>query len=234
MSRLIACSTLDVNSEHATALALRHGIESAPEPGRPAMQRRSRLARALLQEMLADDFGTGPWTLSADSRGKPFIEERATDPSFGVSIAHGDDIVAAAVSTIGTVGVDVEPHRTDRDLLRIAEYAFGCAEQGRTAAGGARQFYRTWTLREAMGKATGDGLALAADGIDRTTALPEEGAWTQEEGAWLLAHRFLQDRQSLALAVRRDPGADPAAWSFDAISWRGLVLASVAAPMCEA
>ena len=32
---------------------------------------------------------------------------------------------------------------------------------------GITEFYRIWTLREAIAKATGEGLVMAMDGVDR-------------------------------------------------------------------
>lgn len=59
----------------------------------------------------------------------------------------------------------------------LAAKAFGPVERQLVAEGGAAAFYKLWTLREAMGKATGQGLALAADGADHVGNGPDEGVW---------------------------------------------------------
>ena len=49
----------------------------------------------------------------------------------------------------------------------MAEATFGPLETQRVGRTGERGFYRIWTVREAMGKATGEGLRLVADRLDR-------------------------------------------------------------------
>jgi 4'-phosphopantetheinyl transferase len=79
-----------------------------------------------------------------------------------VSASHAGDRVAVAVSTRGTVGIDVEPPRArplSRALLRRTlgqgelEYLLGLPESPRR-----REFLRIWTAKEAILKATGEGL----------------------------------------------------------------------------
>jgi 4'-phosphopantetheinyl transferase len=182
---------------------------------RPQARSASLLARAALKALLAHQTAAESWVFSPDSTGKL----RVTAPGRAgveVSISHSGARVACAVSHVGPVGIDIEAHRP-RAYDAIARYGFGKGEQTLAARLGARAFYRIWTLREAMGKATGEGLALATDGIDRVEPAPEEGCWVSQPAqgpAWRLAHEFLEPGYSLALAV---PGGAPD-WRPDAIA----------------
>ena len=100
------------------------------------------------------------------------------------------------------VGIDVEVHRPRRNFDRIAA-AFGL-RQCLVAADGAAGFYRIWTLKEAMAKASGVGLAEVADRTDRAAGGPKEGAWRANVGTtpWWLAHATPVPSVSLALAIR--------------------------------
>ncbi len=174
---------------------------------RTAARSASLLARAALKALLAHEIAEKSWVFSHDSTGKLRV---AAPGVTGVeaSISHSGDRVACAVSRVGPVGVDIEAHRP-RAYDAIARYGFGPEERALVARLGARAFYRIWTLREAMGKATGEGLALVTDGLDRIDPAPEEGCWVSRPAqgpAWRLAHEFVEPGYSLALAV---PGAAP-------------------------
>nr|WP_298689253.1 4'-phosphopantetheinyl transferase superfamily protein [uncultured Dongia sp.] len=110
--------------------------------------------------------------------------------------------MAAAATAVGPIGVDIELARPGRNLPGIAEAAFGQAERRRCNRDGANGFYRTWTLREAIAKALGAGLAMAADRVDRVAAGPDEGYWDWQ--GWQLAHHRLAAGLSFAMAVRPD------------------------------
>ena len=81
----------------------------------------------------------------------------------------------------------------------LAALAFGPAEQ--TEAAAAEGFYRIWTLREAMAKATGEGLMLAANRCD---LIGGDGSVSQRRiervgRVWHLVHARIGEH-SLAVA----------------------------------
>jgi phosphopantetheinyl transferase (holo-ACP synthase) len=119
-----------------------------------------------------------------------------------VSISHTSSLVAAAVSAIGPIGIDVERRDRVRDFARLAAAAFGSIEAATVAAEGAAAFYRIWSVREAMSKATGDGLPEVVDRQDRVPPKLPDGKWIVGRDNWLLAHDVIKDGVSLALAVR--------------------------------
>lgn len=165
----------------------------------PSADRSGRTAtgRALAVQLLMALGGTG-WTLEADRQGKPV----AHGP-FGrhVSIAHSRDLVAAAASVVGPIGIDIEYRNPARDLDRLAEAAYGAEECRAVAAYGIAAFYRIWTVREAISKATGDGMALVTDRTDRVPPAMTDGSFVAAGGDWLLAHDVIAPDFSLALAA---------------------------------
>jgi phosphopantetheinyl transferase len=165
----------------------------------PSADRSGRTAtgRALALQLLMALGGTG-WTLEADGQGKPV----ARGPfARHVSIAHSRDMVAAAASVVGPIGIDIEYRNPARDLDRLAQAAYGAGECGAVAACGIAAFYRIWTVREAISKATGDGMALVTDRTDRVPLAMTDGSFVAAGGEWLLAHDVIAPDFSLALAA---------------------------------
>ena len=102
-----------------------------------------------------------------EPHGKPVIEDGAVEHS----VAHSGDVVAVAVART-PVGVDVEqldgrPHPLggDGDPEALARLVLSAAERAVLAAvppaDRARAFLVAWTRKEAVTKATGDGLRAA-------------------------------------------------------------------------
>lgn len=169
-------------------------------------------ARALLRAVLAQVTGRRDWLLRPDARGKPFafLPDGSAGPF--LSLSHSGQNVAVAVGSGGPLGIDVEMHRA-RDFARLAAYAFG-PQEAVVAARRDADFYRLWTLREAMGKATGDGLRLAADGVDKILAPETAGVWLQDD--WGL-FSCTENSASLAIAQRVQK-SEILAWNAAALS----------------
>jgi phosphopantetheinyl transferase len=162
----------------------------------PAVRRAS--GQALASQLLVA-MGHESKTFDTDARGKPIVRGA---PTMHISIAHSRNVVTAAASAIGPVGIDIEYRNPDRDLSRLARAAFGPAECQAVAAHGVSAFYRIWTLREAISKATGDGMALVADRIDRVPIVMGDGTLVAAGDEWLVAHDVVAQDFSLALVVR--------------------------------
>jgi phosphopantetheinyl transferase len=179
---------------------------SLPADNFPGARRRSLLARALLRRMLVHTTGIPPggWVFEVEPSGRPSVRNASCERVPSISLAHSGGWVAVAASDAVTIGIDIEVHRPRRNLSGIAAAAFGPDEQRLVAADGAASFYRIWTLREAMAKASGEGIAEVADRIDRVANGPKEGVWRASIGAtpWLLAHTTPVSGLSLAVAIR--------------------------------
>ena len=158
---------------------------------------RTATGRALAVQLLIALGGTG-WTIERDAQGKPI----ARGPfARHVSIAHSRNVVVAAASAVGPIGIDIEHRDPTRDLVRLAHAAYGAEERRAVALSGLSAFYRIWTVREAISKATGDGMALVTDGTDRVPPAMVDGAFAASLDDWLLAHDVIAQDFSLALAV---------------------------------
>jgi len=105
------------------------------------------------------------------------------------SVAHSGDLVAVAVART-PVGVDVEqldgrrrPLGGNGDLDGLARIVLSAAEQAALAevppAGRARAFLVAWTRKEAVTKATGDGLRVAFSDVvvAAQTGPPRLASW---------------------------------------------------------
>lgn len=122
----------------------------------------ARIALARLCE------GTDHGPIKKDGNGKPYFAAVGA-PQF--SISHSEIIVAAALADAcdGRIGIDVEPVRTDRNVLSIAERFFSPDELSRfKECGGTHDaFYSLWTEKEARAKLFGDGLGFELSGNAR-------------------------------------------------------------------
>ena len=80
-------------------------------------------------------------------------------------------------------------------------------------------FYAIWCLREALSKATGNGLAQAADRTDRILVDPSPGFWHAviDDEKWLLALVAPFEGYSLAVSVRPYGQAESLSWSEDSL-----------------
>jgi 4'-phosphopantetheinyl transferase len=178
---------------------------SLPADDFPGARRRSLLARALLRRMLVQTTGIPPrgWVFDVEPSGRPIVRNADCEHVPSISLAHSAGWVAIAASDAGAIGIDIEVHRPRRNFSGIAAAAFGPDEQRLVAADGAASFYRIWTLREAMAKASGEGIAEVADRIDRVANGPKEGVWWASIGTtpWLLAHTTPVSGLSLAVAI---------------------------------
>lgn len=194
--------------------------------GNDAARSRSLMGRCLVRALVDSVTGTDGrgCRIDSDSNGRPHVTLASGERGPFISVSHSAEMVVAAATDLGPLGIDVEYRRTDRSFRELAAFAFGKGEQ-RSSAGSREGFYRIWTLREAMGKATGRGLVEAADGVDRITDGPRIGAWetagpaTPSGTHWFLAHIEPAPDYSMALAIRRDRTAQPFSWSMDSIEW---------------
>jgi 4'-phosphopantetheinyl transferase len=151
---------------------------------RPADTARYLAAHALTRIVLGRCLEQSPSSLVIDrtcrcgaQHGKP----RLAGGGPGFSLSHAGDVVGVAVLDGGAVGLDVEAVRPISDLAAMARH-IGAPEE--PAA-----FFRAWTRKEALLKATGDGLAspmaaivLDADGVRSWTGegAPDGPVWLRD------------------------------------------------------
>lgn len=148
-------------------------------------------AHALLRAGLSARAGGAPqdWRFATAAHGKPYLLDPPRDLRFNVTHAQGR--VAVAIAEGVEIGVDVEPANRRAESLKLAERFFAPEETAflRALEGEARRdaFFAIWTLKEAVVKATGKGLA---QGLDSFAVFPDPPRLTmrEEAGDWRLAH----------------------------------------------
>lgn len=161
-------------------------------------------AHALLRAALSQRAGVAPldWRFAATQRGKPYLLDPPRDLRF--SMTHTRGMVAVAVTEGFEIGVDVEPANRRAESMKLAERFFAPEETAmlRALEGDARRdaFFAIWTLKEAVVKATGEGLSR---GLDSFTIFldPPRVTMPEDAGAWRLEH-WRRGAHHFALAGR--------------------------------
>ena len=121
--------------------------------------------RGVLRVVLARYLGLAPGEveLATAPNGKPTVSPACRRVDLRFSSSHSGGLACYAVTVGADVGVDVERIRPMPDLDDIARLYFAESERGALArrpagAGRLEEFFRLWTTKEAVLKATGDGL----------------------------------------------------------------------------
>lgn len=112
--------------------------------------------RTLMRRLLGKLLHIAPQDvpLITDARGKPLLEGVQLP---AISLSHSGPWLAIALSTQGgQLGLDIERVLPDFDYTPLAEayFAFQVRERLHTPT----DFFKAWTLREAVAKALGSGL----------------------------------------------------------------------------
>jgi len=123
------------------------------------------LLRARLSER-APSIAPAQWRFGATPHGKPFL----LSPLAGVdvSLSHTRGMAAVAIAAGLDVGVDVESVLRPRDAVKVAERFFAPQEAALVRGQSdlvlqSEVFFALWTLKEAVVKADGRGLARGLD-----------------------------------------------------------------------
>jgi 4'-phosphopantetheinyl transferase len=190
---------------------------------RPADRDAFIAAHALLRALLSALPGAPPagaWRFLADANGKPVLPGLG----LGFSLSHTRGMVACALGPAET-GVDLEP--LDRALMP-EELAPACLTPREAAAllalpraARPERFLAHWTLKEAVAKATGEGVRrdFTRLGFDLAPPRLREG---EDDEAWFLAQFRPAAGHVLALAARIAPGGRrPALLRLDAAARGG-------------
>jgi 4'-phosphopantetheinyl transferase len=139
-------------------------------------RRRFIVGRGLLRTMLGRRLERAPASLvfGAGAHGKPTLAD-AEGLAFNVS--HAGDYVLVAVGRAAALGVDVEQQRAGFDLVEVGRQVFTPTELALIAnapdAHRTFRFFRQWTFKEAVAKASGLGLSLDLQRFE--IAFPDKG-----------------------------------------------------------
>ena len=183
-------------------------VDRANRYGTDALRERYVAGRAALRETLAGRLGVAPADVGIRRglRGRPMLEPPG-QLDFNVTHTRGVALIAHLERPGFRVGVDIEA--VDRTLAHDGlARKFLTARERETIAdldddGRRRAFLRLWTCKEAMSKATGDGISapFGEIGIDRPGRL---------------------------VVVEGDGPYDPARWTLHAVDVAHELLATVA------
>ncbi len=127
-----------------------------------SQRQRWAASRSYLRHVLSQYVDEPPDAIRFDygTFGKPVL---ASHPAVHFSLSHAGELAVAAVTTIGPVGVDVEPLRSFPQLAGMMSLSMTaseravldqCSEEER-----ATWFLHGWTRKEAVLKAIGEGLS---------------------------------------------------------------------------
>jgi 4'-phosphopantetheinyl transferase len=153
------------------ALSLSESILSGPERDRANrfhfIHHRERfiLGRGILRMLLAKYTGMAAAELRfvEGPFGKPALEQAAENSEVFFNISHCEDVALFAFRTDQPIGVDIERVRELKDADELVARFFSAREnqefQGLSGELKAQAFFNLWTRKEALLKATGDGIA---------------------------------------------------------------------------
>ena len=110
--------------------------------------------------------------IRTDPNGKPYLANQAGPSGVCFNISHSGDAFAFAFSWIGSIGIDIEIIKPIPDMQAIMDRHFTSAEKESILAipseQQTREFFKYWTRKEAVLKASGDGLSLPLEKVDTT------------------------------------------------------------------
>lgn len=109
-------------------------------------------------------------TLKRESSGKPYFKDKTLGE---FNISHSSKLAVAVYSQHGELGIDIELLDARKSIDGIAERFLGEEERDYIADAPDKTlaFYKLWTAKEALVKATGAGLSSLA----RTNVLSQNG-----------------------------------------------------------
>jgi 4'-phosphopantetheinyl transferase len=135
----------------------------------PELYARHVIGRAALRVLAGHASDCEPRTVEVAQTpaGKPFLPDM---PDLHVGVAHTGRLVAVAVCQGVEVGVDVETAQVTRLSPQRLVARFFAPQEAEAFArvapdAAAGEFIRYWTIKEAVGKALGDGILPALSGV---------------------------------------------------------------------
>lgn len=135
-------------------------------------RRRFIVTRGKLRLLLSRHFQIAPTAIvfAYMKHGKPFVAGNTAQIHFNVS--HSEECALYAISRSCRLGVDIECLNRDVDWRGLGKRFFthneSTALQHLSASSRKRAFFACWTRKEAIIKATGDGLSLPLDQFEVT------------------------------------------------------------------
>jgi 4'-phosphopantetheinyl transferase len=187
-----AAPVAPVDAPHLLPLLDEHERERLGRFRRAADTARYLAAHALTRLVLADLLRTAAAELVFDRTcrcGRPHGKPTLPGGGTHFSLTHAGDIVGLAVHAGGPVGLDVEQARELKDLPSMLQHVCSPAELTGSGPLAPAAFFVAWTRKEALLKATGEGLSspmnaitLGPDGVRGWTGdgAPADPVWLHD------------------------------------------------------
>lgn len=167
--------------------------------------------RAVLGQCLGVDAGEVRFEYSA--AGKPSIAPRPNQRPLHFNLSHSEELAVVAVTPLAPLGVDVERVRPLDDADALVARFFSRNEHRAFSALPADQrppaFFALWTRKEALLKATGEGLGQPLSLVE-VSFLPSEPARViaiagsgDRAASWRLEHLSPRAGYAGAVAIER-------------------------------
>lgn len=173
-----------------------------------------QVCRARLRQILASycEVEANAIRFTKQENGKPVIAAGLCDADLHFNLSHSHHLAVVSVTKVGAIGVDVEYLRTIGNWERVAARFFSAHEQAQLALVGAdlrpRAFYECWTRKEAVIKATGEGLSASLDSFDVSlgpgvqAAVLADRSGHSDDKLWQMDHFEPETGYVAAFAVR--------------------------------
>ena len=119
------------------------------------------MSRFLLRYVLSLYLDSLPQKIKVNKtpKGKPYVN----DNTVFFNMTHTQDVIAMVVRKAGPVGIDIEYELRKRRSTAVAKRYFSQAEQvllnEQPNHKKMNQFYKIWTVKEAVGKCLGEGIS---------------------------------------------------------------------------
>ena len=130
------------------------------------------------------------WRFATTEKDKPFLADL---DSLHFNISHSKSCYAIAIAD-RPLGVDIERIGRRNDYERLLDLTTHSAERAWLEEGGVeeRDFLTVWTRKEAILKATGEGVARDLTEIDTLPAMREQACSVNHGGSWVLSTRYYE------------------------------------------
>ncbi|MFC3095379.1 4'-phosphopantetheinyl transferase family protein [Alteromonas sediminis] len=164
--------------------------------------------------------------LGIEAGGKPYIVEPKSQLHFNVS--HSQGRIAIGLSYDRKIGIDLEYIDKTRRYERIAEHYFHQTERAWVNGDNANSFYQLWTLKEALVKAEGRGMAIPFNAfyfknLQDYSFIPEPRT-ALDPHAWMFRHSIIENTYSLSVAYETLPDfSKPAASVWKYVHNKGFI-----------
>jgi len=180
-------------------------------------RRRFIVCRTALRNILANYLETNPEDIHFQygKNGKPCLSVENAPFNIQFNIAHSDDIALLAFSRDHAIGVDIEHIRDLPDMMKMAERVFTAREHEifcrLPSDTQSNHFFDAWVAKEAVLKATGDGLSLPMDNLELSTVselMIGQPDWQNafiHDRRWMIGTFFALPFYTAAFAVEDHP-----------------------------